>query len=174
MVGHSLGGHAATVAAQIRPELARRIVAEEAPIPLRPGDPEQVFAGRLPSVPELWHATTSLVRHPRAVFAFDRSMTGTAMEQFRRPNPQWWEGLGAIRSDMLLLRGGPRGMVDPQRLEALVEAIPQCRVASFSCGHSIHRDRFREFAAVTVPFLMSEIMDTDRSVESDTWEVGRD
>lgn len=175
MVGHSLGGHAAMVAAQNRPDLVRRLIVEEAPIPLRPGDPEQVFAGRFPSVPELWHATTSLVRHPRAVLAFDRSMTGTALEQFRLPDAQWWERLAAVRSDTLLLCGGARGMVDRQRLEAVVAAISRCRVETFSCGHSIHRDRFREFTAATVPFLVSpEVAADDESVDSRPREVDRD
>lgn len=153
MVGHSLGGHAASVAAQTRPGLVRRLVLEEAPIPLRPGDPQQSFAGRFPSIPELWHATTSLVRHPRAVFAFDRTLTGTALEQFRMPNPLWWDALRDMSSDTLILRGGPRGMVDPDRLAAVTDAVARVRVESFSCGHSIHRDRFREFAAAVVPFL---------------------
>lgn len=175
MVGHSLGGHAATVAAQNRPDLVRRLVVEEAPIPLRPGDPEQVLAGKLPSVPELWHATTSLIRHPRAVFAFDRSMTGTALEQFRRPDPGWWEKLTAIRADMLVLHGNARGMVDRHRLAALARAIPRCRVESFSCGHSIHRDSFREFTAVTLPFLMTaQGAAADESSNSWSAEADRD
>ena len=154
LVGHSLGGHAASLAAQARPGLVRRLVIEEAPLPLRPGDPEQVFANRLPSLPELWHATTSVVRHPRAVFAFDRSMTGSAIEQFRRPDPLWWDRLPDIEADTLILRGGPGGMVDPRKLESAVAAIPRCRVVVFPGGHSIHRDRYDEFAAEVLPFLM--------------------
>ena len=154
LVGHSLGGHAASLAAQARPGLVRRLVIEEAPLPLRPGDPEQVFANRLPSLPELWHATTSVIRHPRAVFAFDRSMTGSAIEQFRRPDPLWWDRLPGIEADTLILRGGPGGMVDPHKLESAVAAIPKCRVVVFPGGHSIHRDRYGEFAAQVLPFLM--------------------
>ncbi|MGW4336104.1 alpha/beta fold hydrolase [Rhodococcus koreensis] len=154
LVGHSLGGHAASLAAQARPGLVRRLVIEEAPLPLRPGDPEQVLANRLPSLPELWHATTSVIRHPRAVFAFDRSMTGSAIEQFRRPDPLWWDRLPGIEADTLILRGGPGGMVDPGKLESAVAAIPKCRVVVFPGGHSIHRDRYDEFAAHVLPFLM--------------------
>ncbi|MFZ2176846.1 MAG: alpha/beta hydrolase [Rhodococcus sp. (in: high G+C Gram-positive bacteria)] len=154
LVGHSLGGHAASLAAQTRPTLVRRLVIEEAPLPLRHGDAEQTFSNRFPTLPELWHATTSLVRHPRAVFAFDRSMTGSALEQFRRPDPAWWERLPDIEADTLILRGGPTGLVDPLRLEAAVATIARCRVVAFPGGHSIHRDRYDEFAAVTLPFLM--------------------
>src|SRR5574340_339676 len=156
LVGHSLGGHAISLVAQQRPDLVRRLVIEEAPLPLRPGDPEQIFTGRLPSLPELWHATTSLIRHPRAVLAFDRSMTHSALTQFRQPNPQWWERLTDIAARTLFLRGGPRGLVDPIRLAAAVAAIPDCEVVSFESGHSIHRDRYHEFEATVLPFLMAQ------------------
>ncbi len=58
------------------------------------------------------------------------------------------------RADTLILRGGPGGMVDPHKLESAVAAIPKCRVVVFPGGHSIHRDRYGEFAAQVLPFLM--------------------
>ncbi|WP_207390488.1 alpha/beta hydrolase [Rhodococcus sp. ABRD24] len=154
LVGHSLGGHAISLVAQQRPDLVRRLVLEEAPLPLRPGDPAPTFGGRLPSPVELWHAATSLLRSPRAVWAFDRSMTASALTQFHEPNPAWWQRLPNIEAATLVLRGGPTGMVDPVLLEAMVAAIPDCEVVSFTCGHSIHRDRYRDFEAAVLPFLM--------------------
>ncbi|WP_084523058.1 alpha/beta fold hydrolase [Nocardia inohanensis] len=153
LVGHSLGGYAVSWVAMQRPELVRRLVIEEQPLPLRSGDEQVAFTRRLPSVPELWHATTSLLRHPRAVWAFDRSMTGTALEQFRKPYPEWWEGLAEIAAPTLFLRGGPGGMVDPEKLDHLRIAVPDCTVRAFTCGHSIHRDRYPEFEAAVLPFL---------------------
>ncbi|APB01436.1 alpha/beta fold hydrolase [Nocardia seriolae] len=153
LVGHSLGGYAISWVAMERPELVRRLVIEEQPLPLRSGDEQLRFTRRLPSVPELWHATTSLIRHPRAVLAFDRSMTGAALEQFRKPYPEWWEGLNEITAPTLFLRGGPGGMVDPEKLEQVRAAIADCTVRGFGSGHSIHRDRYREFEAEVLPFL---------------------
>ncbi|WP_069163663.1 alpha/beta hydrolase [Nocardia altamirensis] len=153
LVGHSLGGYAVSCVAQERPELVRRLVIEECPLPLQSGAEELRLTRRFPTVPELWHATSSLVRHPRAVLAFDRSMTGTALEQFRKPNPEWWDRLADISAPTLVLRGGPGGMVDPEKLALMYAAIPDCTVTAFSCGHSIHRDRYREFAAAVHPFL---------------------
>ncbi|MEC3954904.1 alpha/beta hydrolase [Nocardia sp. CDC153] len=153
LVGHSLGGYAISWVAMRRPELVRRLVIEEQPLPLRSGDEQMTFTRRLPSIPELWHATTSLIRHPRAVLAFDRSMTGTALEQFRKPYPEWWEGLAEITAPTLFLRGGPGGMVDPEKLEQVRTSLADCTVRTFSSGHSIHRDRYREFETEVLPFL---------------------
>lgn len=153
LVGHSLGGYAVSCVAQERPELVRRLVIEECPLPLQSGTEELRLTRRFPTVPELWHATSSLVRHPRAVLAFDRSMTKTALEQFRKPNPEWWDRLPDITAPTLVLCGGPGGMVDPAKLEIMRAGIADCTVATFTCGHSIHRDRYREFTAAVRPFL---------------------
>lgn len=153
LVGHSLGGYAVSCVAIERPELVRRLVIEEQPLPLRSGDEQVALTRRLPSLPELWHATSSLVRHPGAVLAYDRSMTRIALEQFRKPNPEWWERLSEITAPTLMLRGGPGGMVDPEKLELFRTAIADCTVDAFDCGHSIHRDRYRQFTATVLPFL---------------------
>ncbi|WP_438804431.1 alpha/beta fold hydrolase [Nocardia noduli] len=153
LVGHSLGGYAVSCVAQERPDLVRRLVMEECPLPARSGDEQMSLTRRFPSVPELWHAASSLIRHPRAVVAFDRTMTATALEQFRKPDPQWWERLSDITAPTLVLRGGPGGMVDPEKLAIMQAAVPDCTVCAFTCGHSIHRDRHREFEAVVLPFL---------------------
>ncbi|MFI5777262.1 alpha/beta fold hydrolase [Nocardia sp. NPDC051570] len=153
LVGHSLGGYVVSYVAIERPELVRRLVIEEQPLPLRSGDEQLTLTRRLPTPPELWHATTSLLRHPRAVLAFDRSMTRTALEQFRKPNPEWWERLSEITAPTLMLCGGPGGMVDPEKLEMFRTSVADCVVEAFTCGHSIHRDRYREFSAAVLPFL---------------------
>ncbi|MBB5914731.1 pimeloyl-ACP methyl ester carboxylesterase [Nocardia transvalensis] len=153
LVGHSLGGYAVSCVAIERPALARRLVLEELPLPLRSGDEQLTLTRRLPSPPELWHATTSLLRHPRAVLAFDRSMTRIALEQFRKPNPEWWDRLADITAPTLTLRGGPGGMVDPEKLAVFHTSVPDCTVGAFDCGHSIHRDRYQQFSAAVLPFL---------------------
>lgn len=156
MVGHSLGGYACSRVAQDRPELVRRLVVEESPLPLRPGDPPMSLTGRFPTLPELWHAGTSVLRHPRAVLAFDRSMTSTALAQFRKPNPVWWERLSDIEASTLVLVGGPGGMVDPVKLAALSELLSDSRIVRYKTGHSIHRDNYRQFEADVLPFLMAD------------------
>lgn len=153
LVGHSLGGHAASLLAQSRPELVRRLVLEESPLPLRVGEEMGPLAGRLPSPVELWHATTSLIRSPRATFAFDRSMTGSALAQFHTPHPDWWAALPSISAATLLVDGGPRGMVHPERLGAALAVIPDSTAVTIEVGHSVHRDRPHEFASTVGRFL---------------------
>ena len=159
LVGHSLGGHVGSLVAQQHPGLVRRLVLEETPLPLREGDPVPEVPAHRPTPAELWHATTSMVLNPRAVTAFDRSMTPSVVTQFHTPNPKWWQHLPSLESPTLLLRGVRRGsMVDPRLLRAALEVLPSASLREIGCGHSIHRDRSRDFAAVVVPFL------TDRAV----------
>lgn len=153
IVGHSLGGFAASLVAQRQPHRVRRLVTEECPIPLREGDPAGPLTSRMPTAAELWHAVSSAVIHPRAVLDFDRSMTRTAIDQFRRPDPQWWKDLSDITARTLILHGGAGGMVDRERLADVVGRIPDVEVVAFDSGHSIHRDRPRRFGEVVGSFL---------------------
>lgn len=154
LVGHSLGGHTGSLMAQQYPGLVRRLVLEEAPLPLRENDPVPEIPSHRPTPAELWHAMTSMARNPRAVFAFDRSMTESVISQFRTPNPMWWDELPGLKSPTLLLRGVHRGsMVDPRLLTDALSLLPNGTVREIPCGHSIHRDRSAEFAAGVLPFL---------------------
>lgn len=156
LVGHSLGGHAGSLVAQKHPDLVRRLVLEEAPLPLRSGDPRPEIPAHRPTLAELWYAANSMVLNPRAVFAFDRSMTESVIAQFHTPNPDWWQAVPGIRARTLLLRGvRPGSMVDPNLLAETLSLLPDGGVREVACGHSIHRDRSREFAAAVLPFLMS-------------------
>ncbi|SEK85717.1 alpha/beta fold hydrolase [Rhodococcus maanshanensis] len=153
LVGHSLGGHTASLVAQARPDLVRRLVLEEAPLPLRTGETLGRLSSRLPTPVELWHAVTGVIRHPRAVLTFDRSMTRSALAQFREPNPVWWQNLSDIAAPTLVISGGPGGMVDPDRLAAATAAIPRCQAITIKVGHSVHRDRPNQFEAAVTAFL---------------------
>ncbi|TCN57252.1 pimeloyl-ACP methyl ester carboxylesterase [Rhodococcus sp. SMB37] len=154
LVGHSLGGHAGSLVAQQQPGLVRRLVLEEAPLPLREGDPVPEIPAHRPTPAELWHAATSMVLNPRAVFSFDRSMTEAVVSEFHTPNPVWWEQLPSLECPTMLLRGARRGsMVDPRLLTAALSLLPDGVVREIPCGHSIHRDRSEDFAAAVLPFL---------------------
>lgn len=156
LVGHSLGGRTGSIVAQRHPRLVRRLVLEESPLPLRDGDPVPEVPSHRPTPAELWHAATSMIRSPRAVFAFDRSMTEAVVAEFRTPDPGWWQALPRMNTPTLLLRGLRHGsMVDPHLLDAALSLLPDGEVRAIRCGHSIHRDRSDDFAAAVLPFVTS-------------------
>lgn len=154
LVGHSLGGVTSSLVAQAEPGLVRRLVLEEMPVPLRAGDPAPVVPSHRPTPKELRNAAVGMLRNPRGFFAFDRALTDPAMRQFQSPNPRWWDALGNIAAPTLFLRGARQGsMVDPVLLAQMSETLEQISVRDFDCGHSIHRDRSREFQAAVERFL---------------------
>ena len=156
LVGHSLGGVTSSLVAQGRPDLVRRLVLEEMPVPLQAGDPAPEVPQHRPTVRELRNVAAGLLRNPRGVIAFDRTLTDPAMEQFRSPNQRWWENLPRITAPTLFLRGArPGSMVDPRLLAHVTATVDEIEVRDFDCGHSIHRDRSREFAQAVVGFLQS-------------------
>lgn len=154
VVGHSLGGYAASRIAQQRPGLIERLVLEEMPMPLGAGDPIPDVPSHRPTPREMWNAAASFMRNPRGLLGYDRSLTDPAMTQFRTPNPGWWDSLGDIIAPVLFLRGTrPGSMVDPALLARMSQRMPGLAVREVSCGHSIHRDRRDRFAEIVAPFL---------------------
>lgn len=154
IVGHSLGGRAASLVAQELPQLVRRLVLEEMPVPLRADDPAPEVPPHRPTVHEMWHAVTSFVRSPRGLVSFDKSLADPALDQFRSPAPSWWEALPRIESPVMFVRGTrPGSMVDPRLLAAMARALPTMTVREAPCGHSVHRDRRAYFQAAVLPFL---------------------
>lgn len=154
LVGHSLGGVTASLVAQQRPDLVRRLVLEEMPVPLRAGDPPPEVPSHRPSVKEIRNAVAGMLRNPRGVIAFDRSLTDPAMRQFQSPNAQWWDQLPQLQAPTLFLRGArPGSMVDPRLLAEMTATVGDIVVRDFDCGHSIHRDRGREFHAAVAEFV---------------------
>lgn len=154
LVGHSLGGVTSSLVAQRRPDLVRRLVLEEMPVPLQAGDPAPEVPQHRPTRRELWNAATGMLRNPRGVLAFDRALTDPAMRQFQSPNPQWWAGLPNIQASTLFLRGArPGSMVDPRLLADMAAVVGEMTVREFDCGHSVHRDRSRDFTQAVLDFL---------------------
>jgi 3-oxoadipate enol-lactonase len=89
LVGHSLGGMVAYLAAAERPDLFSRLVLEETPLPV-PSDPPRI-------VPE----------RPERV-AFDWAAVEAVYAQRNSPDPAWWDQLSEIEMPVLVVSGGRR------------------------------------------------------------------
>lgn len=135
LVGHSMGGTVAILAAERYPELLSGLVLVDTPPPRGTGDwpdPERP-AGDLPYD---WEAVL-------AVFA-----------GLRAPDPAWWDDLPTITAPTLVIGGGPTSHV-PQDL--LAEAAGRIPGAAFTtvdgAGHNVYRTRQAEFLDLLRPFL---------------------
>ncbi|GAA0401803.1 dihydrolipoamide acetyltransferase [Acrocarpospora corrugata] len=140
MVGHSMGGAIAIRIAQDRPQLIRRLVVEEPPVPPRrpPAIPIESFPEPDEPVDFDWRAVDQIRRGVRA------------------PDPAWWDRLPAITARTLVLSGGETGLVPPAIYAEVAENIPDAKTAVIDIGHCIHGDAPEDFAAVVGPFLDSD------------------
>jgi len=146
LVGHSLGGHVASLVAQQEPGRVWRLVIEDAPPPpRRPGQAATTMQRRTD-----WRSVRRVLT---ALRTFDRAMARPVLTELRTPDPRWWERLPRITARTLLLSGGPTSHVSPPRLAEIAEAIPDCRLVTIPAGHRIHSLRPAEFCAHLVPFL---------------------
>lgn len=145
LVGHSLGGHLATLLAQRQPDRVRRLVVEDSPPP-----------PAAPTAPRRRPGTV-LVRFAVAVVSglrsFDRSMVGPVVSQYRTPDPAWWRALPTITAPTLLLSGGRRRHVSGGQLAAAAAVIPDCRLVTINAGHRIHSRAPEAFRAAVLPAL---------------------
>ncbi|MCO1574286.1 alpha/beta hydrolase [Crossiella sp. SN42] len=144
VVGHSLGGHVATLLAQRQPHRVRRLVLEDPPPP--PRDERDAAAIRARAQP-----LTAFLRDrrgrvdPRAVRAF--------IEELRQLDPDWWRRLATITARTLVVSGGLDSPVPPALLARVAAAIPDARLFSALAGHHVHQRRPVYFGTVVSAFL---------------------
>jgi pimeloyl-ACP methyl ester carboxylesterase len=149
LIGHSLGGFAATLVAQEQPERIRRLVLEDPPAPPR-RSAGKVSLGRL----LLLSIGTA---DPRR--RYDRQALTSAITQLRQAHPEWWDALPAITAPTLLLSGGPRSHIAPARLAEVAALIPRCDLVTVPVGHRIHSTAPEDFQDTVLNFLGAAVRD---------------
>jgi pimeloyl-ACP methyl ester carboxylesterase len=145
LVGHSLGGYAASVLAQREPGRVSRLVLEE------PGMPARDAAGShgLSGPRFLVHALAGLAGRR----GYDPRAVTSAVRQLRMPDPAWWDRLPLISAPTLLISGGPASHIPPRQLAEAAGFIPRSRIVTIAAGHRVHSLRPEQFLAVVMPFL---------------------
>jgi len=122
-VGHSLGAYTATlVAQQFLPARVARLVLEEIPAPSRDASSTHGLSMRRLLLPAL------------AVLALRRGCDGRAVtstiRQLRVPHPEWWDCSAAVTAPTLIVSGGRRSHVSPQRLAEVARTVRDGRLAT--------------------------------------------
>jgi pimeloyl-ACP methyl ester carboxylesterase len=145
LVGHSLGGYAASAIAQRQPARVTRLVLEEPGMPARSAADHNGLSGPRFVLPAL--AGLAARR------GFDRSAITSAVRQLRIPDPIWWQRLAQITAPTLLISGGPASHIPPSQLAEAAQAIRNSQLVTVPAGHRVHSRWPEQFIAAVLPFL---------------------
>jgi len=133
VLGHSLGGAVALLAAQTAPDRVARLVLEDVG-PLR----RRVRPSR---------------QRPDGPLPFDWAALEAADAEFADPDPGWWTRLGAITAPTLIVAGGPASTVPQDELADAAARIRDCTLVTIPAGHYVHDAEPAAFTAAVLAFL---------------------
>lgn len=149
VVAHSLGAHSALRLAMVQPTRVRRLVLEEPPpMPLDDADLAENIEPAYGSLAERLRGIRALVANPMPLVRFDRAVHEAVTGQFGRTEPQWWDRLAEVPAPALVVSGGERSFLPPRHLRRIADTLPRGQFVTVASGHSVHRDRPRDFSAL--------------------------
>ena len=155
VVGHSLGAHTALRFAMAQPERVGSLVLEEVPpMPRDQADLDEDITADS-SFGERLRGLGAVVSNPLPLLRFDRRVGAQVGDQFKQADPAWWDRLADVTARTLVISGGPSSFLPSHHLSALSDMLPDSRFATIAAGHSVHRDKPREFNALAADFLTS-------------------
>ncbi len=133
LVGHSLGGLVALLAAAGPGAPVRRLVLEDVGMPHR----------RTPAPPP----------RPDGDLGFDWAVVEQVRPEIDTPDPAWPAVAARVAAPVLVVAGGPESFVTAEHVAELVATLPDGRSTTLGTGHEVHRAKPAEFAAAVRGFL---------------------
>ncbi|MBC9822679.1 alpha/beta fold hydrolase [Terrabacter sp. MAHUQ-38] len=135
VVAHSLGGLVACLVASGRPDLVRRLVLEDVPVP-HPREPR-------PPV------------RPSGELAFDWEAVLQVRAQIDAPDRRWPEVVAAVTAPALVVWGGPSSPMPPAHVAEMATTVADGRLVRIDAGHLVHATEPEAFTRTVRDFLDS-------------------
>jgi len=133
LVGHSMGGGVAYLAAMQRPGRVGRLIVEDAAPPFR--------------------RDRAIPARPAEPLDFDWAAVPAIVGEVNAGDPAAWEGLATITAPTLLVGGGPASHIPQDMLAQAAARIPRCDLVTIPAGHDVHTARPDEFASAVLGWL---------------------
>ena len=133
LVGHSMGGGVAYLAAMQLPDRVGRLIVEDASPPFR--------------------RDRALPARPAEPLDFDWAVVPAIVGEVNAGDPAAWEGLATITAPTLLIGGGPASHIPQDMLAKAAARIPRCDLVTIPAGHDVHTARPAEFASAVLSWL---------------------
>ena len=145
-VGNSLGAYVASAVAVAAPDRVERLVLEELPVP--PRDSTDGFPATRPMpAPALLIAGWLARRH------CDPRLLRDVIADLRRPQPDWWSGLAAVKAPALLIAGGGKSHLDQSRFALVADQMPSATITTIEAGHRVHSRAPEQWLSTVREFL---------------------
>jgi pimeloyl-ACP methyl ester carboxylesterase len=137
LLGHSMGGTVASLAAASGSARVRGLILEDSVLPR--------FASPL-----------RVRERPEGELPYDWDVVPALVSQFADPDPAWWASLERIRCPTLVVAGGSTSHVPQQLLADAAAAIGNARLVTVEgAGHTVHRSEPDRFVKEVAAFLSS-------------------
>jgi 3-oxoadipate enol-lactonase len=133
LIGHSMGGLVACLVAEDQPERVARLVLED--------------------IAALQPRKRELPARPDGHLPYDWEMVLAVRSQIDNPDPAWFERLGRISAQTLVIGGGPASPIPQDRVAELARRIPGARHETIPAGHLIHAALPDTFIELAMTFL---------------------